>query len=122
MSKVTQKVRHLPMRLAFGIAVLLLTVWGALALWHQMPQHSAARWIATLAWSASGLSVAVSLAGLLERRTRRIAGFVFGAATAALLMWWGTLQPSHQRAWADDVAQLLEAGICLLYTSPSPRD
>ena len=105
MSKVTQKVRHLPMRLVIGIAVLLLTAWGALALWHQMPQHPAARWIATLAWSASGLSVAVSLAGLLERRTRRIAGFVFGAATAALLMWWGTLQPSHQRPWADDVAQ-----------------
>ena len=111
MSKVTQKVRHLPMRLVIGIAVLLLTAWGALALWHQMPQHPGARWIATLAWSASGLSVAVSLAGLLERRTRRIAGFVFGAATAALLMWWGALQPSHQRAWADDVAQLLEARI-----------
>jgi hypothetical protein len=26
-------------------------------------------------------------------------------------MWWGTLQPSHQRVWADDVAQLLEARI-----------
>lgn len=111
MSRVRQKYRHLPVRLVIGFAVLLLIAWGALALWHQMPQHSAARWIATLAWSASGLSVAVSLAGLLERRTRRIAGFVFGAATAALLMWWGTLQPSHQRAWADDVAQLLEAGI-----------
>ena len=29
MSKVTQKVRHLPMRLVIGIAVLLLTAWGA---------------------------------------------------------------------------------------------
>ena len=26
-------------------------------------------------------------------------------------MWRGTLHPSHQRVWADDVAQLLEARI-----------
>jgi hypothetical protein len=36
---------------------------------------------------------------------------VFVSAVAILAAWWGTLQPSHQRAWADDVAQLLEAGI-----------
>ncbi len=30
--------------LAIGFAVLLLTAWGALALWHQMPQHSVVRW------------------------------------------------------------------------------
>ena len=45
--RVTQKSRHPLGGLAIGFVVLLLTVWGALALWHQMPQHPAARWFAT---------------------------------------------------------------------------
>ncbi len=61
-------------------------------------------------WSTLGVSVAL-VAGRLAWKTdiATIAGFAFVAATASLLMWWGTLQPSHQRVWADDVAQLLEA-------------
>ena len=97
--------------LAIGFVVLLLTVWGALALWHQMPGPSVVRWFVIAMWSTLGVTVVLSRAGLLGRRNRNIAGFAFVIAAASLLMWWGTLQPSHQRVWADDVAQLLEARI-----------
>ena len=61
-------------------------------------------------WSALGLSVALSLAGLLGRT---IAGSPdsFRGRSGSPAHVVGTLQPSHQRPWADDVAQLLEAGI-----------
>ena len=111
MSGVTHRVLRALARLAIGFAVLLLTVWGALALWHQMPGSSVVRWFAIAMWSALGVTVVLSRAGLRGRRIRNIAGFAFVIATASLLMWWGTLQPSHQRVWADDVAQLLEARI-----------
>ncbi len=108
-------VMHIVLRalagLAIGFVVLLLTVWGALALWHQMPGPSVVRWFVIAMWSTLGVTVVLSRAGLLGRRNRNIAGFAFVIAAASLLMWWGTLQPSHQRVWADDVAQLLEARI-----------
>ena len=111
MSRVARKTRHIPAHLLNGFAVLLLTSWGALALWFQSSQHSVVRWVAIVVWSALGVSVVLSLSGLFGRKRRNITGFVFVLATACLLLWWGTLRPSHQRAWADDVAQLLEARV-----------
>ena len=111
MSRVARKTRHIPAHLLNGFAVLLLTSWGALALWFQSSQHSVVRWVVILVWSALGVSVVLSLSGLFGRKRRNITGFVFVLATACLLLWWGTLRPSHQRAWADDVAQLLEARV-----------
>ena len=66
MSKVRQKARHLPVRLVTGVAVLLLTAWGALALWHQVPQP-AVRWFTLALWAAAGLSMVAALTGLLSR-------------------------------------------------------
>lgn len=117
MSGVMHRVLRALAGLAIGFVVLLLTVWGALALWHQMPGPSVVRWFVIAMWSTLGVTVVLSRAGLLGRRNRNIAGFAFVIAAASLLMWWGTLQPSHQRVWADDVAQLLEA---LMARSNSP--
>ena len=110
MSKVRQKARHLPVRLVTGVAVLLLTAWGALALWHQVPQP-AVRWFTLALWAAAGLSMVVALTGLLSRKSCNFTAVVFVSAVAILAAWWSTLQPSHHRLWADDVAQLLEARI-----------
>ena len=52
MSRVARKTRHIPAHLLNGFAVLLLTSWGALALWFQSSQHSVVRWVAILVWSA----------------------------------------------------------------------
>ena len=110
MSKVRQKARHLPVRLVTGVAVLLLTAWGALALWHQVPQP-AVRWFTLALWAAAGLSMVAALTGLLSRKSCNFTAVVFVSAVAILAAWWSTLQPSHHRLWADDVAQLLEARI-----------
>lgn len=110
MSWVTYRVRHLPFRLMIGFAALLLTAWGVLALWHQVPQP-AIRLIALVLWTAAGLSMVVALTGLPGRAARNLTAAVFACAVAILAVWWSTLQPSHHRLWADDVAQLLEARI-----------
>ena len=111
MSRVAHRVLRALARLAIGFAVQLLTVWGALALWYQMPQPSVARGFVVAIWSSLGVPVVLPQASLLGRQTRNVTGFAFVVATAFLLMWRGTLHPSHQRVWADDVAQLLEARI-----------
>ena len=36
---------------------------------------------------------------------------VFGALFAVMLIWWATIDPQQDRAWADDVAQPLHARI-----------
>lgn len=110
MSRVGQKVRHIPVRLVIGFAVLLLTAWGALALWYQVPQP-AVRWFTLALWAAAGLSMVAALTGLLSRKSCNFTAVVFVSAVAILAAWWSTLQPSHHRLWADDVAQLLEARI-----------
>ena len=42
---------------------------------------------------------------------------------AALLLWWFTLRPSHDRVWAEDVARLRAAGLDVpveeIMTSPA---
>lgn len=54
-------VMHIVLRalagLAIGFVVLLLTVWGALALWHQMPGPSVVRWFVIAMWSTLGVTV-----------------------------------------------------------------
>jgi hypothetical protein len=90
----------------YALAALLAACscgWGALALWYQFPGGAAARWAACLAW------VAVA-AGLLALAWTRRSGWpllAYVGAFAALLAWWGTIRPSNQRDWADDVARLL---------------
>lgn len=110
MSRVRQKYRHLPVRLVIGFAVLLLIAWGALALWHQVLQP-AVRLIALTLWAAAGLSMVVALTDLPGRTARNLTAVLFACAVAVLVAWWSTLQPSHHRLWADDVAQLLETRV-----------
>ncbi|MEN1944563.1 DUF4105 domain-containing protein [Luteimonas sp. MJ293] len=85
----------------FGI--LLIAAWGALALWFQMPRP--ALWLLLPVWSLCALA---ALAAPWLPRRRRSAHLLSAAALVLLLAWWTTLQPSHDRVWADDVARLLE--------------
>lgn len=81
--------------------------WGALALWFQLPGPTALRVLVIAAWCALGLCA-------IRRRARpgrSRAGVAFALAFAAMLAWWSTLAPSHDRAWAEDVARLLEAEV-----------
>ncbi|BDZ75025.1 membrane protein [Methylophaga marina] len=105
-----QKASYLPLRLVTGFVVLMLTVWGALALWHQVVQP-AARMVTLVLWTTSGLSVVVALTGLPSRKAHTLTAVTFASAVAIMTAWWSTLKPSHDRLWADEVSQLLEARV-----------
>jgi len=80
-----------------GLAVAGATIWGALALYFSdLPLRL-------------GLAAAFVLGTLgaflfLPNRRRTLLGF--GAAFAALLLWWSSIEPSNQRDWQREVALL----------------
>lgn len=91
---------------ALAAAVVLAAGWGALALWFQLPGPAPVRLLVIAGWCLLGLG---ALVACIRRRgkwgRRALPGF--GLALVALLAWWSTLTPSHDREWADDVARLL---------------
>lgn len=91
-------------RVLASLAIVLATAWGALALWFQPPMQMDA-----LRVPAMGLWVAIAPVTLFWwwRLHRARVLLPWGAAMLALLAWWGTLQPSHDRVWADDVARMV---------------
>ncbi|MFT4178266.1 MAG: DUF4105 domain-containing protein [Thermomonas sp.] len=91
---------------AFGITLLLVAAWGVFALWYHTPVQP--RWVLPALWCAIAIA---ALAAPWLGRWHRPTQIVFVAALVALLGWWGTLKPAHQRAWSDDVARLLESDI-----------
>jgi hypothetical protein len=87
-----------------GLIGLLFIAWGSLAI------H-----FSNLPWP--GLRVALAVAFLVfgiwalwqPYRLRRVAMLV--VAYGALLVWWGTIRPSHDRNWRSDVAVMPRATI-----------
>ena len=103
----------LPCRVAaflLAAVIVLIAAWGAMALWFQLPGPGPVRVVVVLAWCLLGVA---GLAACIRRREgrRRWALPAFGFALVALLAWWSTLTPSHERDWADDVARLLESEV-----------
>jgi hypothetical protein len=84
------------------LIVGLCAVWGAFALWFRAPGGRAPRTLSALVWAAFSLTLMIAL-----WQGRAAAGFlVFAAAFGALLLWWQRIEPSNDRIWADDVAQM----------------
>jgi len=81
-------------------AVLLMTVWGALAIWYSNLSEGYVR--AGLA----GLFVLATLLAFvfLSRRRRTLAGFL--VVFAGILAWWLSIPASNDRNWQPDVAVL----------------
>lgn len=89
-----------------ALAISLAGLWGAFALWFQLPASAPVRIAAITVWCLLGMAALSTLPGS-RRRHRRVLP-LFGLALLGLLAWWSTLAPSHERDWADDVARLLE--------------
>jgi len=82
--------------------ISLLALWGALALWYQVPGGMTSRILGVTLW---GIFCCVVLAMLW--RHRPFTGMtVFAIVFAGLLLWWQSIKPSNNRIWADDVAQM----------------
>src|SRR5690606_1085226 len=88
--------------------IVLATLWGAFALWFQLPGPGVVRALVVAGWCLVG---GAAVAALWRGTRWRLAAPAHLLALGALLGWWSTLEPSHHREWADDVARLLEADI-----------
>lgn len=93
---------HLFLQVLSRIWVLLSALWGMGLLWYQVP-HLGLRLLLLLVWL--GLCV-----GVFFLRPRRC-GWAYGFGFLALLLFWFSLKPSHDRQWADDVSRLLGSSV-----------
>lgn len=103
------------LRIAAGCVLSLLivaaTAWGGLLLHFQLPGPASLRMLSIVAWTLLGTAALFAPAWRRLRACRRPLLLSFVAGSAALLAWWFTLSPSHDRDWADDVARLLDAEV-----------
>jgi hypothetical protein len=83
-------------------AIAGCAIWGALALWYQAPGGPALKILCMALWGAIGIACAFAL--WMRRIARGLLGFAL--AFGALLVWWYGLEPTNNRLWADDVAQV----------------
>ncbi len=102
MNPTTAGLLRIASTLAATLLVGLPAVWGAAALWYQLPGGQILKAAVVLLWSALsvGLLIAVWQGRLL------FGVLIFLPAFAGLLIWWSQLRPSNDEIWADDVAQM----------------
>jgi hypothetical protein len=83
---------------------VLLIAWASLAIY-----YAALPW----AWARAVLAIAFAVFGIwalwFARSARSIGAFALAFAIVAA--WWATIQPSHDRSWAPEVAMMPRAEI-----------
>jgi hypothetical protein len=94
-------------RLVASLAVLISAAWASAALWYQLPATPAVKIAAGVLWAGFGLAAIA----LLWRGKAARALLSYAVGFAMVLAWWGTILPSQDRLWADDVARQLVARV-----------
>jgi len=98
-------------KLSFIALMMLITfcsgVWGAFALWYQLPGNTAIRTMGSAAW-VIGVIALVAIA--IHRRSWLPLG-AYALMYVVLLLWWASIAPSNQRTWADDASHLLTGAV-----------
>ncbi|MDW7747427.1 DUF4105 domain-containing protein [Halomonas sp.] len=84
------------------LALLLATLWGAMALGHRLALPRPGRWLVVGDWLLAG-GIWLWLAWQGARLGPLVA---MAVQMAALLAWWRRLTPAKDLAWAEDVAHL----------------
>ena len=109
-SRGTLTLRRVGKRIMITVAVIvlpLLTLWGGLALWYQLPGGVVVKVLGAIIWVAIGLAAVV-----LAVKGRPFVGMgCFAVAFAVLLVWWNQIPPSNNRVWADDVSRTLSGRV-----------
>src|SRR5690554_2302668 len=95
----------LVLKVLASVVILLCTAWGALALWHQVPTVWL-RWTLIALWLVLGV---VAMGAVWASGIKLV--LPWGVAFAVMGVWWISISPSHDRVWADDVAELLHAEV-----------
>ena len=86
---------------AAGLAMLCGGLWGAFAIWFRLAPAPPLREILVGGLLLLALAAIVCL---VLRRWRLVV--LYGVCFAAVFGWWTMLQPSNDRAWADDVVRM----------------
>jgi hypothetical protein len=98
-------------RVVFNVLVAIVAffsgVWGAMALWFQLPGGLIVRALGSVLW----IILITSLFAFAISRKSWVPVIFYVLAFAALIAWWSTIAPSNHRAWADDVAQLMSGKV-----------
>lgn len=100
---------HAPRIVLFGVAAIALSgagLWAAMAIWFRLIPS------APLAMVVAGAMLPLTLAaviGLCRRRWTVV--MVYGACLMVVVLWYATLTPSNDRAWAPDVARAVHGSI-----------
>ena len=98
-------------RVVINVLVALVAffsgLWGAMALWFQLPGSAVVRAIGSALWAI----LIVSLFAFAISRRSWLPLLFYGLAFVALMAWWSTIAPSNNRVWADDVAQLMSGTV-----------
>jgi len=82
--------------------VALTAVWGAFALWYQLPGDKPSKLSGIVLWSA----FSVITIGVLWQGRVAVGFGMFLLAHGGMLLWWTRIAPSHEGLWADDVARI----------------
>jgi hypothetical protein len=83
-----------------GLAVVIMTLWGVMAIYYSNLGSE------TLRGSLSAAFGVATAASFIFLPRRGLTFVVFLAAFAGLTWWWSTIPPSNDRVWQKDVAVL----------------
>lgn len=90
------------LRLLPWLVMVPASLWALLALHFQLPFAQLPKLFSLAGWAALNV-----YALYLYRQGRwQRASLLSLALYGVVLFWWQSIQPSHQRSWADEVAQL----------------
>jgi hypothetical protein len=92
-----------------AVPIVLTAVWGVLALAYAGPRNDWLRAFIVVAFAVAALLCIVLLT--IAPRWRRRARVAYLVLFASLLAWWHGIQPSNERQWQPDVAQLASVEI-----------
>ena len=91
-----------------SLIVFLSSVWAVLALWYQAPGGMPGRLLCCGLWLLAAAGCCYGLwAGLAWWQALLAYLLLF----ILLLLWWSGIKPSHDRDWADDLAQITSGQI-----------
>lgn len=93
---------HWSLRLLLSLLILPAAAWGLLALHFQLPFNPAQNIFIQLTWTGLGFYALY----LLWRGYWKTGLLLYLVLHGELLLWWSGIEPSHQREWADEVAQM----------------
>lgn len=101
-------VAHIALLILMALLLAALTVWGALAIYFGDSHTSTVQTALAVVFGLTGM---VAMGGVFSPRSRRrlVGGYLM--LFIVLLVWWFNIEPSNDRQWQADVAELPYASV-----------